>query len=448
MTGRRRRRNKSNKRLPLILAVIASLVVFAVAYGVTSGGYFPWPSFGDDQTDNGDKKQPQAKAGVDLPGFNVLLLGTDDREEGDDYSRTDTIIVLNYNDEAKRMSMLSIPRDSRVQIPGSGLDKINAANVYGGPELAAETVSQLIGVNVDKYILTNFYGFKDIVDALGGVTLNVEKNMYKAGEQSYGGRFGINLKKGEQRLDGDKALQYVRFRGDGYGDITRTGRQLKFLKALGNEVMQAKTITKLPKLIPELMGNIETNLGPTQLLQLAKAGKNLDNVEMVTQTLPGHFLENAQGSFWAVDQQQAKRVALALFEDGKVLQEVVQGPTEDLRPEPEPEEEDKEEVMLSKREGEANGNDSTSSEQQDTGGDNQEQPAENEEPASANNTAGQNEEDNTEGAQTPANNEEQQDNVDESVPPEGLPVMKEIPEQNKDSQVKIIIDVNNGGAST
>ncbi len=445
MTARRRRRSKRNKRLPVILAVIASLLVFGVAYGLASGGYLPW--FGGNDGDPGNNLADTGGEDeqVELEGFNVLLLGTDDREAKDNYSRTDTIIVLNYNHEANRMSMLSIPRDSRVQIPGHGLDKINAANVYGGPELAAKTVSQLIGVNVDKYILTNFYGFKNIVDALGGVTLYVEKDMYRPGEQCYGGQFGINLKEGEQRLDGEKALQYVRYRGDGYGDITRTGRQLKFLKALGSEVMQAKTITKLPRLIPEIMENVETNLGPTQLLKLARAGRNMDNVEMVTQTLPGHFLETGQGSFWAVDQQQAKRVALALFEEGKVLKEVVQGPTEDRRPEPEDKDD---EVMLSQRNSQGNERTAPSETTQNSGGDDRAQPAGDsgeKEGSTGQDDAGAVEVDNDDsppekdtGTQAPA---------DDSVPPEGLPV-DQAENGSSGGKVEIIIDVKNGGTST
>lgn len=328
-TRRKRGSRRRRKKFPILLGVIVCLLIFGSAYGFASGWWIPWlGGAGDGELVGslGIKEKPE--------GFNVLLLGTDERDPDESCTRTDTIIVLNYNDEADRMSLLSIPRDTRVQLPGHGMDKINSANVYGGPELTAKTVSRLIGVPIEHYVLTNFYGFKGIVDALGGVTLNVEDDMYHR-EQAYGGEYAISLKKGVQRLDGDKALQYVRFRGDADGDITRTGRQLKFLQALGAETMQSKTLTKLHKLVPEVYGSVETNIGLSQLIKLARAFKNIDSVQIVTQTLPGHFLDTAQGSFWSVDQNQARRVATALFNEGKVVQEVVQRPTESIAGAPE-----------------------------------------------------------------------------------------------------------------
>lgn len=439
MTVRRRRRKKRSKALPIILAVIASLAIFTCAYGLTSGWWFP-DLFGG-PTDSGDDPGKGGETPARIEGFNVLLLGTDDREAGDNYSRTDTMIVLNYNDEANRMSLLSIPRDTRVRIPGYGLDKINAANVYGGPELAVKTVSEFIDVPIEYYILTNFYGFKDIVDALGGVTINVEEDMNHY-ERAYGGKFNINLKKGEQRLDGEKALQYVRYRGDAYGDISRTGRQLKFLQALAKETMQAKTITKLHKLIPEIYENVETNMGLPQLYKLANAGKNLESVDIVTQTLPGHFLNTAQGSFWAVDREQAKRVAAALFEEGKVIKEVVQGPTEDLRPQPEKQDN---EVILSQNGGRAGNKPAAASENQAPGaGAGQGQPAgeTSPEPEPVNDSSGQGNSGmgNNNGQSSPAG-EGTQTPADESTPPEGLP--PEQPYTSGNNQVEIIIDIDN-----
>lgn len=439
MTVRKRRKRRS-KVLPVVLGIIASLMVFTCAYGLTSGWWFPG---GSDPVDLDDIPGLKGKDSLDLEGFNVLLLGTDDREAGDNYSRTDTIIVLNYNDKANRMSMLSIPRDTRVQIPGHGMDKINAANVFGGPELVTKTVSQLIGVPIEYYILTNFYGFKDIVDALGGVTLNVEKDM-RHSEKAYGGEFAINLKKGEQRLDGDKALQYVRYRGDAYGDITRTGRQLKFLQALAEETMQARTVTRLHKLIPEIYENVETNMGLSQLLKLARAGKSMDSVEMVTQTLPGHFLDTAQGSFWAVDQDEARRVAAALFEEGKVIKEVVQGPTEDLRSQPQ---QQAKEVMVSHNSGNGYTEQDVSRGNRDSGTETvRKQPAgdTSAEPVSADNSEGKvspGTGDGTAGQPEPAEPAAEAP-VDDSTPPGGLPVDQ--PDQNSSNKkVEIIIDIDN-----
>ncbi len=256
--------------------------------------------------------------------FTVLLLGTDARP-GEKVGRTDSIIVANVDGEKKRIALLSIPRDTRVEIPGHGTDKINAAAVYGGPALTCETVSNLIGMPVQYYALARWEGFKNIVDVLGGVTIDVERNMYHY-DSSDGRQYAINLRKGVQRLDGDKALQYVRFRGDALGDIGRTERQLKFLKALAGEVMQPVTLVKLPRLVPEINKSVETNMGFKQMLALARAARYFDQAEIVTQTLPGRFLDLRGVSYWYVDPAQAHEVALALFEEGRVT-EVVQGPT-------------------------------------------------------------------------------------------------------------------------
>jgi hypothetical protein len=117
---------------------------------------------------------------------------------------------------------------------------------------------------------------------------------------------------------------YARYRYDELGDITRTQRQLKLLTAIGEEIMKPGTITKLPRLVPEIYKNVETNMGLKQMVAMAKAARNIDNVQIVTQTLPGWFLNENGVSYWYVDPEEAKQVAAALFEEGKVV-EVVQG---------------------------------------------------------------------------------------------------------------------------
>ncbi len=264
--------------------------------------------------------------------FPVLLLGTDARP-GEKIARTDSIIVADIvNGEGslpaqsgkKQAALLSIPRDTRVNIPGHGMDKINAASFYDGPEKTAEVVSELIGIPVNYYVLADWQGFEKIVDTLGGVTINVEKRMYHY-DSTDGPAYAINLYPGEQRLDGRKALQYVRYRSDALGDISRTQRQLNFLKALANEVMQPSTVVKLPKLIPEINKSLKTNLSLLQMVKLAEAVKDFEQTEIVTQTLPGRFYDINGGSYWLVEPPKAREAARALFEKGEIVN-VVQGP--------------------------------------------------------------------------------------------------------------------------
>jgi len=315
---RTKRKLKSKLRFVLFCCLLA---------GLFAGGFFLannvlWPALTDIQTgekdlSGGGEDEDLAK----LPGVTVLMLGVDERENFES-DRTDTMILAHIDNEDNRLSLLSIPRDTKVYIPGYGENKINAANFYGGPDMAMDIVEGLTGVPVDYYMLTNFDGFKNVVDILGGVEIDVEKNMYHR-DPDLG---DINLKKGRQLLDGDKALQYVRYRGDAMGDITRTQRQLKLLTAIGEKLMTADSITKLPRLVPELYRNVETNIGLKQALALARAAKNLDNIQIVTQTLPGRFLDENGISYWYVDPGQARKVVTAFFEEGKVV-EVVQGGT-------------------------------------------------------------------------------------------------------------------------
>ncbi|WP_347489304.1 LCP family protein [Desulfoscipio sp. XC116] len=317
MSVKRKRKLKSKLRLFMFSLILVGLF----AGGFAAANNFLWPLIAGEPLVDLDPTDDEADKFAKMPGINVLMMGVDERSD-ETSLRTDTMILANINNKDNRVALLSIPRDTKVNLPGHGVNKINAANVYGGPELAMEKVSELTGVAVDYYVLTNFGGFKDIVDALGGVTVDVEDDL-NYDEKAYGGAYSIHLKEGVQELDGDKALQYVRFRHDGLGDITRTQRQLKLLTAIGNETMQIGTITKLHKLVPQIYKNVKTNLKPAEMAALAKAARNLDNVQIVTQTMPGWFLDDG-ASYWYVDPEKAREVATALFEEGKVV-EVVQG---------------------------------------------------------------------------------------------------------------------------
>src|SRR5690606_33450199 len=123
-------------------------------------------------------------------------------------ARTDTMILFSWDKQTGTIGALSIPRDTRVQIPGRrGYDRVNAAHAIGGPELAVRTVEQLTGVDVDYYVRLDFEGFQRIVDTLGGVVIDVERAMHYS--DSAQGLY-IDLKPGIQLLDGAQALQYVR----------------------------------------------------------------------------------------------------------------------------------------------------------------------------------------------------------------------------------------------
>jgi LCP family protein required for cell wall assembly len=310
------KKRKLKKKLPVVIFSILLIGVFVLGYQVAANFLFP-----DLNTGILGKDDKDADSSVLDDRINVLLLGMDARP-GETKSRTDTMLFVSVDKESNRISMMSIPRDTRVQIPKHGNQKINSANVFGGPELASEVVSDLLGVPIDYYVLTNFNGFKDIVDAVGGLDYDVEQNMhyYDPADGSL-----IDLKKGMQHLDGDKALQYVRFRGYVNGDVDRAAHQQKLVKALAQEVLSPSSVTKLHKIVPSVSKNVETNLGVVQMAGLAKAAKNLSNSEIVTQTLPGTFMNIDGLSYWYVEPETANKAVMALFE-GETT-EVIQGAT-------------------------------------------------------------------------------------------------------------------------
>lgn len=272
--------------------------------------------------------------------MNLVLLGVDAQEGDESRSRADSILFVSADPEQQRVALLSIPRDTRVNIQGHGWDKINAASVHGGPELTRRVVSNLLGLPVDYYVETNFEGFREIVDVLGGVTIDVDRRMYYR-DPLASPPLVIDLQPGEQRLDGDKALQYVRYRCDGLGDITRIQRQQRFLMALADEMMKPRNIVKLPKLVPKINACIDTNMPLREMIRWAGFARNLVGVEMLSATLPGSFMDYNGLSYWYVDPARAKEVATKLINGEEIGDPLLEhaGPVMGVayQPEPEPE---------------------------------------------------------------------------------------------------------------
>ncbi len=247
---------------------------------------------------------------------NILVLGVDARP-GDENSRSDTMLLVSIDPQLDKAAVISIPRDTKVDVPGSPLDKICTANYAGGPEYAVEIVEDFMSINIDYYVEADFNGFKEIIDTIGGVTINVPQRMYKPSE-------GINLYPGTQKLDGCQALAFVRYRGYEYGDIERTSYQQEFLVALADELLQAKTITKLPDLLKETRSYVKTDIGLSDMLKIANWTRGFTSSSIITQTLPGYFYDvyNDEGdmeqSYWVADQEEAACLLDNLFE-GKTV---------------------------------------------------------------------------------------------------------------------------------
>lgn len=281
---------RKRKKRPIILLVLILLLAAAAwAWSI-------WVRVHDNPSPPDNYTSPDiSETGTKIT--NILILGIDQLGEGP--GRADSIMVMSINEDTDDVSIISVPRDSRVDVPGHGKDKINHAMAYkGGVALMKSTVEQLFGVPIDHYVYTNFSGFMEIIDILGGVNINVERPMVH--ETVYSPP--INLSPGLQRLNGEKALAYVRFRTDTKGDFGRMERQQIFLKAVASEVLQVGTVFKLPKLLEQTARHIRTDMTIPQLLSFARRASSLDMDSVVTVALPGRNANIEGVSYVVLDQ--------------------------------------------------------------------------------------------------------------------------------------------------
>jgi len=216
--------------------------------------------------------------------MNILVLGSDHREtEEEKYGRSDTIILVHIDPDADYLSVLSLPRDLRVEVPGYGREKINSAFALGGPALTIRTVEALTGVDINHYLEVDFNAFREITDSLGGVYVDVDRRYYNDDPRWE----LIALAPGYQLLKGSDALDYVRYRHDLNLDFGRMERQQRFLGALREQAMGWDLPFKLPALVRALFSNVSTDLGTNDILRLAYWGIGLDGSRIRQISLTG-----------------------------------------------------------------------------------------------------------------------------------------------------------------
>lgn len=208
--------------------------------------------------------------------MNLIIVGSDTRSADGKGGRSDTIILVHIDTANNFLSMLSLPRDLRVQIPGRGQNKINAAYAYGGAALLIRTIQSSLGIDLDHYVGTDFSGFEAITDSLGGVYMDVDR-VYDDG--------AIQLQPGYQLLDGQDALRFCRTRHDRNYDFGRMQRQQRFISAVREQAMGWNLALKLPSLIDSTFDNVDTDLSATDILRLSWWGVHLDGSRMKMATL-------------------------------------------------------------------------------------------------------------------------------------------------------------------
>jgi polyisoprenyl-teichoic acid--peptidoglycan teichoic acid transferase len=276
----------------LILAIGVSYYIYSI-YSFANQIYENAPVV---PTNEGGGDLPVASEPPEWNGterINILLLGGDSRGvKSSAHPRSDTMMIVSIDPVDKSTHLFSLLRDTYVKIPGKGSNRINAAITLGGPQLAMETVGNLMDLPIHYYVYTDFEGFISLIDALGGIEFEVDKNMQRV-DNADDPKYNINLEKGIQQLDGLTALQYVRYRSDALSDFSRADRQRKFLSAIADKMKRTTSLLKLPQVLNSIAPYIETSIPPGDLLKLARLGMTLDTTQLTGIQIPpsGAFKE-------------------------------------------------------------------------------------------------------------------------------------------------------------
>ena len=321
--------------------IVLGLVCFALVgfYATAYRGSAPWaglftkvfapianpPSVG---TNSGQDYSPPVW--TERERLNVLLLGVDSR--GDSTTQnTDTMIVLSLDPVNKTAAMLSIPRDVYIDRPGVFTDKINAAYAYGGYDLTRKVVEDLLGIRLNAYALVDFDAFTKIVDAVGGVVIDVKRPVR---DESYPtpdyGVERLDITAGPQLMDGQTALRFARSRHD-TNDYSRAQRQQLVLSALRTRISEGDFLRGLPALVDRVGSAVQTNFDPANILPLAQFGTGIDGDAIRSEVLypcggsyPHCELQSSggDGGFYLIpDRAKIRDLAAALFYDPQVKSE-------------------------------------------------------------------------------------------------------------------------------
>ncbi len=231
--------------------------------------------------------------------LNVLLMGSDLRTGKQSDWRTDTIIIAAVRPQSGYLALFSIPRDLWVTIPGHGKDRINTADYRGevargsggGPALLAATLQENLGIPVHSYVRIRFEGLVQIIDALGGVTVTVDRVYHWQSGSGPDARVYLHLEPGRQKLDGRTALLYARDRTYST-DFDRSRRQQEILLAMRQAALQPAVVTQLPRLLGALPDVVQTNLSPAQITSLANLALRLKPEAIRTRTFDTTMVES------------------------------------------------------------------------------------------------------------------------------------------------------------
>ncbi len=234
--------------------------------------------------------------------MNILCMGVDSNGRHAQRflnTRSDTMMLVHIDTDLHRVGIVSIPRDSRVKLPGNhGIDKINSAHALGGPELAVDAVKEAFAVPIDHYVVVDTEGLKKLFEALGPMEIMVEKRM-RYRDRAAG--LHVDLEPGLQTLSPKQVEEYVRFRHDPKGDIGRIERQQWFMRQVSKKLKEPAVILKLPDLFKFASEYVVTDMNAEEMAKVAGFGKDIQAQQVQTATLPGHAEFIHGGSYWIPD---------------------------------------------------------------------------------------------------------------------------------------------------
>jgi len=311
----------------IVLSMVLIFVVFAGA------GIFAYTKIKSKEIASGDSKSVSASElnlidsliGKDMT-LNIAVFGVDAAE-----TRTDVMFVMHYDSKTQKINIISVPRDTRVEItdemykylkdnkkyiPSGGICKINEVHAYAGKEkdnyFAVKQLEDVLGIDIDNYILINFDAFAKIVDTVGGIDMYVPQDMYW--DMTDTGDILINLKEGQQHLDGKHAEQLVRFRRYKNGDVDRVKVQQAFLKALSEKVLSSDTMIKnMPGYIKTIYEYVKTDISLSDMLKFVNYINKVDKNNITMATIPGEGQYIGNVSYFIHDSAGTKALVRRMF---------------------------------------------------------------------------------------------------------------------------------------
>lgn len=285
--SRKEKHQQKKKRFRKIRFIFYTILIFLLAaVGYSIHQYQAGLKLAEKQMENQTKEMQEIEFESDEPTGkteNFLIIGVDSR--GEEKSRSDTMMILSWNQKTNGLKLVSFMRDIYAEIPGHDRWKLNAAYYFGGVQLLKETLNQMFDIPIHHYVILDFISFESLIDILApnGIEMDVEKDMATT---------DASLTKGLQRLNGKELLAYARFRYDARGDFGRVERQQKIVEALKDELLKPKNIKNIPKFVGAAQGYVLTDMTAAEELETAFALARGGARSLEKMTIP------VEGTYW------------------------------------------------------------------------------------------------------------------------------------------------------